>query len=138
MKPDYDRPERVVYTPTPQPLVDLCTSCKQVNCNGMKCDEYRRIEKEIKMQQKKSDPPKPRMEIVPLAPDAHEVVENASGLRLLNIAIDALDKLLCDEILSEKVIDGFKELKAHRYRQYGERIDWKALERDEESGGEKQ
>ena len=138
MNPDYDRPERVVYTPTPQPLVDLCTSCKRVNCNGMKCDDYRRIEKEIKMQQGKSEAPKPRMEIEPLAPDAHGIVANASGLRLMNIAIEALDKILGSEMWNETVSAGFEELKAQRYKMYGDRIDWKALERDEESGGEKQ
>lgn len=138
MKPDYDRPERVVYTPTPQPLVDLCTSCKQVDCNGMKCDEYRRIEKEIKMQQKKSEPTKPHMEIEPLAPDAHGIVANASGLRLMNIAIEALDKILGNEMWNETVSAGLAELMAQRYQMYGDRIDWNALERDEESGGKKQ
>ena len=138
MKADYDSPERVVYTPTPQPLVDLCTSCKRPNCNGMKCDEYRCIEKEIKMQQKKSEPQKPRMEIEPLAPDAHGIVANASGLRLMNIAIEALDKMLGNDLWNETVSAGFEELKAQRYKMYGERIDWKALERDEEAGGENQ
>lgn len=134
MNPSNDMPERVVFTPTPHQLIDLCMNCKRPNCNGMKCDDYRRIEKEIKMQQKKSEPTKPRMEIEPLAPDAHGIVANASGLRLMNIAIEVLDKILGGEMWNETVSAGFEELKAQRYQMYGERIDWKALERDEESG----
>lgn len=44
---------RALYLPTPKPLVDLCLSCKHVRCNGSKCSEYRRLEKEIRKRGKK-------------------------------------------------------------------------------------
>lgn len=132
MSREADLPDGKSYKPTPQPLIELCLACRRVRCDGMKCDDYKKLEREIKMQQKKSEPPKPRMEITPLAPDGHDAVANASGLRLLNIAIDVLDKLLADQICDGIIQDAYVELTERRFRMFGERIDWRALEREDE------
>lgn len=41
--------------PTPKPLVELCLGCKHVRCNGSKCTEYRKLEREIRKGRKNDD-----------------------------------------------------------------------------------
>lgn len=151
-------PERVVFTPTPEPLMQLCLECTRARCNGEKCDEYKELERKIRMnvrrgRQSNSDAPAAdsymdviipapkekiapepypvsKMEIVPLSVPPHEAVARARGLKLWNITIEALEKLLDEEDMEE---DGsfagmLKALKRQRFELYGERVDWHALE----------
>ena len=179
--------ERVVFTPTPEPLMQLCLECRRANCNGEKCDDYRNLERKIKMNasgkrprnvstqasdsyldvviptsepartgrtaacpQRPAAPPwnpkdsgglvaapsetrllseKPKMDIVPLCTPPHDAVAQAHGLKLWNLTIEALDKLLDEEDMEEvgSFAGMLKALKRQRFELFGDRIDWHAL-----------
>ena len=62
MKREIDLPERVVFTPTPEPLMQLCLECRREKCTGEKCDDYKNLERKIRMnvrrgRQRNSDAP---------------------------------------------------------------------------------
>lgn len=151
-------PERVVFTPTPEPLMQLCLECRREKCTGEKCDDYKNLERKIRMnvrrgRQRNSDAPAAdsymdviipapkekiapepspvsKMEIVPLSAPPHEAVAQARGLKLLNLTIEALDKLLDEEDMDEvgSFAGMLKALKRQRFELYGDRVDWHALE----------
>lgn len=145
-------PERVVFTPTPEPLMQLCLECRRANCNGEKCDDYRNLERKIKMNASGKRPrnastqasdsyldvviptsepaEKPKMNIVPLCTPPHEAVAQAHGLKLWNLTIEALDKLLDEGDMEEvgSFAGMLKSLKRQRFELFGDRIDWHALE----------
>lgn len=145
-------PERVVFTPTPEPLMQLCLGCWRANCNGEKCDDYRNLERKIKMNASGKRPrnasaqasdsyldvvipasepaEKPKMDIVPLCTPPHEAVVQAHGLKLWNLTIEALDKLLDEGDMEEvgSFAGMLKSLKRQRFELFEDRIDWHALE----------
>ena len=145
-------PERVVFTPTPEPLLQLCLECRRANCSGEKCSDYRNLERKIRMNTSGkrprnagaqnapeqtpvseiavASPQKPRMDIVPLSAPPHEAVVQAHGLKLWNLTIEALDKLLDDGDIEEvgSFAGMLKSLKRQRFELFGDRIDWHALE----------
>ena len=155
-----DLPERVVFTPTPEPLMQLCLECRRARCNGEKCDDYKNLERKIRMNtsgkmQRKLEPdlntdlgtdatfppldkdgaPVPvqslKIEIVMPAAPPHEAVAQARGLKLWNLTIEALDKLLDEEDMAEgsgSFAGMLKALKMQRFSLYGNRVDWHALE----------
>lgn len=110
--------------------MQLCLECRRANCNGEKCDDYKRLEKEIRMQ-KKNESAAPRMEIKPISAPPHDVIAQAHGLKLWNLTIEALDKLLDEEDMAEgsgSFAGMLKALKMQRFSLYGNRVDWHALE----------
>lgn len=160
MKREIDLPERVVFTPTPEPLMQLCLECRRANCNGEKCDDYRNLERKIRMNTSAKRPrsagtqasdsyldvvipapkeriaPEPspvsKMDIVPLCAPPHEAVVQARGLKLWNLTIEALDKLLDEGDMEEvgSFVGMLKSLKRQRFELFGDRIDWHALEEE--------
>lgn len=138
--------------------MQLCLECRRANCTGEKCDDYKNLERKIRMnvsrgRLRNSDAPAadsymdviipapkekiapepsqvPKMEIVPLSVPPHEAVAQARGLKLWNLTIEALDKLLDEEDMDEvgSFAGMLKALKTQRFELYGDRVDWHALE----------
>lgn len=137
--------------------MQLCLECRRARCNGEKCDEYKDLERKIRMNTSGKNPRnacepakglhvdvvfpepvpagepqcvKPNMDIVPLSVPPHEAVARARGLKLWNLTIEALDKLLDEGDIEEvgSFAGMLKSLKRQRFELYGERVDWHALE----------
>lgn len=121
----------------PKELIDLCTECKRPNCNGDPCDAYRAMERSLKAERKAK---KPAMMLEQASPDASEMIERSSGLRLMNLAIDALYRLTGEEPIKEdealfvELNRMISALDRKRFGLYGFRVDWRELELLEERG----
>lgn len=121
----------------PKELIDLCTQCKMINCDGTPCDAYRAMERSLKADRKAK---KPAMMLEQVSPDASEMIERSNGLRLMNLAIDALYRLNGeepikeDEALFDELSRMISALDRKRFALYGFRVDWHELELLEERG----
>ena len=128
---------RFVRKDDPKELIDLCTQCEMLNCDGTPCDAYRAMERRLKAERKVR---KPAMMIEQLAPCVSELIERASGLRLMNLALDALLCLAGEEAIKEddsmlaELNDVISKLDMKRYILYSYRVDWHELEKPDERG----
>lgn len=121
----------------PKELIKLCTECKRSSCNGDPCDAYLAMERSLKSERKAK---KSVMTLEPIAPDASEMIGSSSGLRLLNLSIDALyglideDSIKEDEAMYADLNRMISVLDEKRFRLYGYRVDWYEYELMEERG----
>lgn len=129
--------DRFVRKDDPKELIDLCTKCEMLNCDGTPCDAYRVMERRLKAERKAN---KPAMMIEQLGPCVSELIEHASGLRLMNLALDALLCLAGEEAIKEdgtllmELNDVISKLDMKRYMLYSYRVDWHELEKPDERG----
>lgn len=114
-------------------LIEMCVECKHKDCNGVKCPEYKYMERVLAG--KESAPATPSDAAKPTERQGGKTMpprrkSGLTGLRLFNMAIDMLHDLQdeCDSGKREQLEAMEETLRKWRLDKFAECVDWYALE----------